>query len=79
MRCIVCSQCGAPVAGVSVRDRGLYTRWQKGPGVMSGIEVHIFVDRLGDVHETSKEGRWKTVRTGRTVCQDDVHDGSKKR
>ena len=63
-RCIVCSQYGAPVAGVSVRDRGLYTRWQTGPGVMSGIEVHIFVDRLGDVHETSIEGRWKAVRTG---------------
>ena len=50
--CTVCSQYGAPVAGVSVRDLGLYTRWQTGPGVTSGIEVHIFVDGLGDVHET---------------------------
>ena len=64
MRCTVCSQCGAPVAGVSVRDPGLFSRWQTGPGVMSGIEVHIFVDRLGDVHETSIEGRWKAVGTG---------------
>ena len=34
----------------------MMVRWQTGREVMSEIEVHIFVDRLGDVRESSIPG-----------------------